>query len=276
MKKLLLIAAMLALAAPTWATTISPFNVRPGVAIGTSSDVPGGSYCAPVQAALGVADCELQTLLTYLDPGLNAVTDQNPAAVWQLASGAMLPLMKIEITANDATQELGIWSDADMVAETTADRTLVDIFLGGATGEHNGGMTVASLTFHLVGPHAGELEIYPGNSYSAGLVNTGFHSGINQYAFGFYLQPTGSGLTWYSADQLNGGLPQMMAYRNASANLWTIGFEDQAYGGPGDEDFNDLMFQIESIEPIPEPGSMLLLGSGLIGLAGAVRRRMKK
>jgi hypothetical protein len=44
----------------------------------------------------------------------------------------------------------------------------------------------------------------------------------------------------------------------------------------GQENIADLYGAISVAPPIPEPATMLLLGSGLIGLAGFARRRFKK
>jgi hypothetical protein len=240
-----------------YATPLVYTNARQ-VTIGSTSD--------PASSCPGYANCELQTLL----PMFNVNTDQQVAGYWQLGgiNPGTLPTVAFEITANSNSFQTGIFSVNG--SDTTSPRTLVDIFLGPA-----GANTKAAVTFDA----AGNMTITQVSGPS-GAVNAGTFTGINASGFGFYEQPTGdAGVAYYSLDQLNGGLAQVLAFRELAANRWTLAFEDtarlNATGGPnGDYDYNDFIFQIESITPVPEPMTLLLLGLGVVGLAG-IRRKFK-
>lgn len=55
---------------------------------------------------------------------------------------------------------------------------------------------------------------------------------------------------------------------------YLITWEDKPLSGGllGDEDYDDLIFLVDRVQPIPEPISMVLFGSGLAGLAGLRRK----
>ncbi len=47
----------------------------------------------------------------------------------------------------------------------------------------------------------------------------------------------------------------------------------QNNGKLGDEDYDDLIYLVDRVQPVPEPMSVMLLGSGLVGLAGLRRKK---
>ena len=57
------------------------------------------------------------------------------------------------------------------------------------------------------------------------------------------------------------------------AGTLIVGFNDNGYPPAGDSDFDDIII---AMRPVPEPATMLLLGSGLIGLGVFGRKKLFK
>ncbi len=124
-----------------------------------------------------------------------------------------------------------------------------------------------------------------GNDFTAdgGITVATFSSG----SFGYYLDVAHTGNTYFSDTALNSdNYDHLLAYQGTgdqfsvylndqyaewTDNEWVLAWED-LYGG-GDQDFTDFVVMVESVQPVPEPATMLLFGVGLIGLAGLGRKK---
>jgi hypothetical protein len=155
-------------------------------------------------------------------------------------------------------------------------------FTGWTQGGNEGATGVSNDFDGYTGEDADGFFAFLGPVGSDGTLSQSFSdvSG-DSYAFSFWYNANGTTPSDFSA-YWDG--TQLLSLSNASTDGWVnYTFTETGTGSDGIQfDFRDDPAydaldnaSVAGVSPIPEPSSFLLMGSGLLGLAGAVRRRLR-
>lgn len=129
-------------------------------------------------------------------------------------------------------------------------------------------------------PYKGAINPFPSGDFGFALnsVDGSNETWYSDFVFnsdGFdhllaYHLPGLDGAQWY-IDTNNDGIPDQLI--TATPDTYLLAWEDRNINHPSfDNDFNDTIFLVTRVTPVPEPVSMVLFGSGLAGLVGLRRK----
>ena len=101
---------------------------------------------------------------------------------------------------------------------------------------------------------------------------------FNPNAFGFYFTVTtddGTVYDWYTDTAFNNGDGEHIMVAYSADQLAAKIYLDDQPSSSADHDYDDRVVYGGDVQPVPEPGAILLFGTALAGLAGVGRKRLQ-
>lgn len=126
----------------------------------------------------------------------------------------------------------------------------------------------------------GDWKITTTYSNDGNLDNDGWVDFAHEFGFYYDVDRGANGTidyTFFTDSSLNTAEPgeeHILTVYNADWHSAYILLDDQI--GSGDADFNDMTVFVNDVQPVPEPATMLLFGTGMAALAGTARRKMAR
>lgn len=211
----------------------------------------------------------LQTILNdNFNNSVNAVSGQSSAALWQESDGTPTAYAIAALRGDNGV--FGVYNPVGV--EYVLMNNPIDNSASSFSINAAGTLFVNNVAVvQNFGPTFGFFwrdTTTPSTAYTEDSKNTGTGTGPNNNIRALtYLVNDGTKLTG-----------NLATYFSTSGQIakgnddWALAFEDLTRG---DYDFNDAVFYVKDLSPVPEPGTIILLGAGILGLAVYNRRRTK-
>ena len=199
-------------------------------------------FAGPASAALRapqvpVLGGSLQAYLNVADGGINVLTDQDATQAWtKTVSNTTTYTIQLQGSPNANLHNFYMYNSSAVVPA-------LFFILNGSAGV----LGFSTATFQVGNQLTVNRFDMNGNFLSSTV-----YAGVDPNGFAFAL--SGPNGTFYTQDARNpGGTAQALAYRGTGANAgtWWLCWEENSLAAGSDQDFDDLVLLMESVNPTP-------------------------
>lgn len=179
----------------------------------------------------------LQAYLISVGETINVLTDQDATQTWSHSiSGTTTYTIQFQSSPNASIQQFGLYNASAVIPP-------LFFLMSGAVGP----LGFSTATFK-----PGNILVVNRFDALANLLSTTTFGGVDPTNFGFYLT-TNAGTVFTQDGRNPGALARGLTFQGTGANAgtWWLCWDEPLVGAPGDQDFDDLVVMLESVNPTP-------------------------